>query len=81
MGVVRLLPPLMPVLRPVIGAQEKPGTGHTLAEGVKEALRLAINPVQVFKDQHQRLVQTLPQEQLLQRLEGSFPPDLRVHLL
>ena len=48
---------------------------------VEKPLRLAIDPVQVFKDQDQRLVETLAQEQLLERLKRPPPPNLRVHLL
>ena len=57
------------------------GAGHTLTQHIQKALRLTVNPVQVFKDQDQRLVETLAQEQLLERLERPSPPNLRVHLL
>ena len=56
-------------------------TGHTLTQHVEKPLRLTVDPVQVFKDQDQRLVETLAQEQLLERLKRPPPPNLRVHLL
>ena len=71
----------MAILGAVVGQQQKLGAGHTLTQHVEKALRLAINPVQVFKDQNQRLVETLAQEQLLERLERPSAPNLRVHLL
>src|SRR5438477_5429111 len=71
----------MPVLRAVVGQEQQLGAGHTLTEYIQEALRLPIDPMQVFKDQNQRLVETFAQEQLLERLKGAPPPNLRVHLL
>jgi len=37
--------------------------------------------VQIFKDEDERLVETLAQEQLLERFKRPSPADLRVHLL
>ena len=71
----------MAILGAVVGEEQQLGAGHTLTEHVQKALRLPINPVQVFKDQDQRLVETLAQEQLLERLKRPPPANLRVHLL
>ena len=71
----------MPILWPVVDKQQKSCTGHALTQGVQQSLRLAIDPVQVFKDEDQRLVETLPQEELLERVKRPSAPNLRVHLL
>ncbi len=46
----------------------------------RNPLGLAVDPVQVFKDQDQGLVQALAQEEFLERLERPPSADLRVHL-
>ena len=79
--VIRLLPPLMAILGTIVHQQQDLGRGHALTEHVRKPLRLAIDPVQVLKDQDQRLIETLPQEELLERLKGPSAPNLRVHLL
>src|SRR5206468_1548327 len=81
LGVVGLTAPLLPILRPVVHQEENTGTGHTLTQGVEKALRLRINPVQIFKDQDKRLVETLAQKELLDSIKRSSAPNLRVHLL
>ena len=58
-----------------------PWPGYTLTQHIEKALRFAVNPVQVLKDENQRLVETLAEEQLLERLKRPSPPNLRVHLL
>src|SRR5262249_37032236 len=57
LGVVRLLPPLMAVLRAVIDEQQEGRGGDTLAQGIEEALRLSVDPVQVLKDENQGLLE------------------------
>ena len=47
--VIRLLPPLMPILRAVVGQEQKLGAGHTLTEHIQKALRLPVDPVQSSK--------------------------------
>ena len=81
LGVIRLLPPLLAIFRPIVHQQQNPGTGHTLTQGIEKSLRLTVDPMQVFKDQDQRLIETLTQEQPLERLERPPPANLRVHLL
>ena len=56
-------------------------TGHTLTQRIEKPLRLAVDPVQVLKDENERLIETLAQEELLERLKRPPPPNLRVHLL
>ena len=71
----------MAILGPIVDQEQQLGTGHTLTQDIEKSLRLAVDPVQVFKDEDQRLVETLPQEELLERLKRPPPPNLRVHLL
>jgi hypothetical protein len=41
----------MPIFRAVVGQEQQLGAGDTLTEHIEEALRLPVNPVQVFKDE------------------------------
>ena len=61
--------------------EQKLGTGHTLTQGVEKPLGLTVDPVQIFKDEDQGLVETLSQEELLERLKRPSTANLRVHLL
>src|SRR5215470_6907367 len=71
----------MPILG-AVGHQEKNSRrGDSLTERVQKPLRLTIDPVQVFKDQAQRLIQALAQEQLLERVKRPLSANLRIHLL
>src|SRR4030095_12192618 len=81
LGVVGLRSPLMPILRPVIDEQQDARRGNTLAQDIQKPLRLGVNPVQVFKNQDERLIQTLAQHKLLYGLKRPPAPDLGVHLL
>src|SRR5207247_10464158 len=81
LGVVGLLPPLVPILGAVVCQQQKTCTGHTLAQHIEQPLRLRVDPMQVFKDEDQRLVETLAQQQLLYGLERPSAAYLGVHLL
>ena len=44
-------------------------------------MRLTVDPVQILKDQDQRLIETLAQEEFLERLKRPPAANLRVHLL
>src|SRR5262249_34847445 len=81
--VIGLTAPLMPILGSVVHQQQQAGRGYTLTQGIEKPLGLAVNPVQVFKDQDHQLVEALPQEEFLDGRERPLPPDLRlrVHLL
>src|SRR2546425_11163763 len=78
LGIVGLAAPLLPILRPVVHQQENTGTGHTLTQGVEKALRLGVDPVQVLKDEHEGLVETLAQEEAFQGRKDALAPNLRV---
>ena len=59
----------MAILGAVVGQAAASCAGHTLTQDIQKPLRLPVDPVQVFKDEDQRLVETLSEEQLLERLE------------
>ena len=81
LGVVGLTAPLLPILRTIIRQQEDTGTSHTLTQGIEKPLRLTVDPVQVFKEQDQGLIETLAQKELLDSIKRPSAPNLRVHLL
>ena len=64
LGVVRLAAPLVAILRTIVH-QQQDWPGDTLTQHIQKPLGLTVDPVQVFKDQDQRLLKALPQEQLL----------------
>ena len=73
--VVRLAPPAVPVLRPVVCQQEQPRRRNALDQQVQPRLRLRIDPVQVLDHEQHRLDLALPQHEALQRLQ-RLPPSL-----
>lgn len=70
----------MAIFGAVIHQQEDFSRSDPFTEGIDKPLGLTINPVQVFKDKNEGLVETLAQEHLLERLKRPPAPDLRVHL-
>src|SRR5437016_1721279 len=81
LGVVGLTAPLGAILGAVVHQQEEAGTGYTLTQGVEKTLRLGVDPVQVFKDEDEGLVETLAQEEAFQGLKDASAPNLGVHVL
>ncbi|MCY1283203.1 hypothetical protein D9M70_320760 [compost metagenome] len=71
--------PAMAVLGPVVDQQHHARGGHMVDHHVEEGLGLAIEPLQVFKDQHQRLVDALAHQQPGNRVKGALAPDRRIH--
>src|SRR5262245_48258807 len=67
----------MLVLRPVVHEQEQPGGTETLDQAVQQRLSLAVDPVEVLEDHHERLLAGLPEEQTLHAVESLPPPLLR----
>jgi hypothetical protein len=69
------------VFRAVVDQQEHAGCGQALDQSLEERLRLRIDPVQVFKDQQQRLHLTFAQQHALERLQHALTPLRRLELL
>src|SRR5262245_29418218 len=68
----------MPVLRAVIDQQQHSGSGNTLAEQREKRLGLAVQPVQILKDEDEGLIETLADKQALECVEGAPPPHLGI---
>jgi hypothetical protein len=60
--------PAVLILRAVVDQEEDPRSRQALDQHIERGLRLRIDPVQVFKDQQQRLHLALAQQDALQRL-------------
>ena len=63
----------MLILGPVVDEQEDTGRGEALDQAVEHGLRLGIDPVQIFKDHEDRLPLTLPEQEVLDRVERALP--------
>ena len=68
--VVGLAAPAVLVLRAVVDQQQQAGRRQALDQAVEQGLGLGIDPVQVLKDQQQRLHLTFAQQQALERRRG-----------
>ena len=71
--IVRLTAPAVLVLRAVVDQQQEADRGQALDQAIQQGLGLGIDPVQVFKDQQQRLLLTLTQQQTLEGVERALP--------
>ena len=74
LGVEGFIAPAVLVLRPIVDEQEEVGRGQAVHQAVDQGLRLGINPVQILKDQQQRLPLALTQQQTRQRGECALAP-------
>src|SRR5687768_1349458 len=68
--IVGLAPPHVLVLGAIIYQEEQPGGGEALDQAVEQDLRLRIDPMQIFKNQEQRLDLGFPEQHPLERGEG-----------
>ena len=78
LGVVGLAAPGVAVLRPVVDEEQEARGGQALDEAVEQGLGLAVDPVQVLEDHHQRLDLALAQQQALDRVERLLAPLERI---
>ena len=78
LAVVGLAAPAMLVLRPVVDQQQELGRRHALDQAVEEGLGLGIDPVQVLKDQQQRLHLAFAHEEALEPVERALAPLRRI---
>ena len=72
LAVVGFAPPAVLVLGPVVDEQEEPGRGQTLDQAIEQGLRLGIDPVQVLEDHEERLPLALPEQEVLDGVEGAL---------
>ena len=64
----------------VIDQQQELGSGETFDQTVEKCLGLGIDPMQVFKHQHQRLYFTLTQQNPFESLQGPLASLGRIEL-
>ncbi len=78
--VVSLAVPLMRILGTVIDEQQDSRGANRVGQEIQKRLRLVVDPVEVFKDHHQRLIETLAQHDTLNCLQRAPLLDLPFHL-
>ena len=78
--VVGLAAPAVLVLRAIVDQQQQAGRGQALDQAVEQGLRLGVDPVQVFKDQQQRLHLAFAQQHALEAVERALAPLRRIEL-
>ncbi len=80
MRVVRFVRPFVAIFRPVVDQQQHARIGNAIGEQIEQGLDLGIDPVKVFEDQNNRMLQRLAQNDPLYYLERATTSDLRIHL-
>ena len=78
LAVVGLAAPGVLVLGAVVDEEQEARRGQALDEAVEQGLGLAVDPVQVLEDHHQRLDLALAQQQALDRVERLLAPLERI---
>ena len=78
--IIGLAIPLMRIFRPIIHHQQDLCGADRVGEQIQELLGLLVDPVQILEDHHQRLIQTLAQDDAFDRLQRPPLLDLPVHL-
>ena len=80
LGVIGLAIPLMRILGTVVHQQQNLRGPDRIGEQVQQLLGLLVDPVEVFEDHHQRLIETLAQDDAFDRFQRAPLSDLPVHL-
>src|SRR5216684_5702473 len=78
--VIGLAIPLMRILEPIVHQQQKFRGPDRIGKQVQQLLGLLVDPVEIFEDYHQRLVERFAQQDALDRFQRPPLPDLSVHL-
>ena len=78
LAVVGLAAPGVLVLGAVVDEEQEARRGQALDEAIEQGLGLAVDPVQVLEDHHQRLDLALAQQQALDRVERLLAPLERI---
>ena len=79
--IISLLAPLGAILGPVVHQHQDLGRSDAFNERIQKPLRLTVDLMQIFNYEQHRLVETLSQQQLLERFKRPLPANLRIHLL
>ena len=78
LAVVGLAAPGVPVLGAVIDEEHEARRAQAVDEAIEQGLGLAVDPVQILEDHHQRLDLALAQQQALDRVERLLAPLARI---
>src|SRR5215469_8660317 len=70
----------MRVLGPVVNQQQNFRGPDRVGQQIQQRLRLLVYPVQILEDHHQWLIHRLAQQDAFDRVEGTPPFDLSIHL-
>ena len=70
----------MRVFGAVVDQQQDSGGADRIGQQIQERLGLFIDPVQVFENHHQRLIEALAQQDPFDRFERAPLPHLPIHL-
>ena len=81
LAVVGLTSPLVSVFRSVVDQQQHRRGGQALTQAIEKGLRAFVQPLQVLKNQHYRLSETLTHKESFNNIEGALLADVGVHLL
>ena len=78
--IVSAVAPLVAILGAVVDQQQNARIGERVGEQVQPGLGFAVNPMEVFEHDDQRLVEALAQHDSFERFLRAPPPRLHVHL-
>jgi hypothetical protein len=68
------------ILEAIVHQQQNPRIGDAIGQQVEQRLGLAVDPMQVFENDHDWLLDALAQEDSLERVHCALALYLRVHL-
>src|SRR5579864_7231106 len=80
MRIVASVRPRMPIFGPAACHQKDASSTDAFGEKIQEDVAVGIDPLKVFEDDHQRMLETLAQKNTLDRFERFAPPDLAIHV-
>ncbi|VVE59719.1 hypothetical protein PTE30175_05629 [Pandoraea terrae] len=79
LDVVAFGAPVMGVFRTIVDEQDDPRTRNVVEEDIEECLGFAVQPLQVFENELERLVEAFADQQTCNGFERALAPDGSVH--
>ena len=81
LAVIGLAAPRMPILRAIVRQQDHLRGGQALTQVIQKGLRTLVQPLQVLKNQHDRLGEAFTHQEPFDGVKGALLADVGVHLL
>src|SRR5215471_13329761 len=81
LSVIGFVRPVMTITGSIIDEEQNSSHRQTFDQTIEESLRFIVNPMEVLKNDEQRLLETFTDQHSLERVESIPPLLLEIHIV